>query len=100
MDKEATYNQISEILGELRAVDAVGIAKSMIIEEIRKALAGEKEATVRVAVLIRLINSAEKEINLDNLEPEERKMLSGTLIKSLEGVRWFLFGAAPLDAPK
>lgn len=98
MDKEEIYNQISEVFGELRAVDAVGLAKSMIVEEIRRALAGEEEASVRVAVLIRLINSAEKEIDLDNLEPEERKMLSGIFIKSLEGVRWYLFGAAPRDA--
>lgn len=100
MGKEEAYNQISEVLGELRALDAIGIAKSMIIEEIRRALAGEKEAAVKAAVLIRLINSAEKEINLDNLKPEERKMLSGTLIKSLEGVRWFLFGTVPLDVPR
>ena len=93
MDKEEIYNQISEVFGELRAVDAVGLAKSMIVEEIRRALAGEEEASVRVAVFIRLINSAEKEINLDKLDPEERKLLSGNFIKSLEGVRRCLFGA-------
>ncbi|WP_418453192.1 hypothetical protein [Candidatus Ventrimonas sp.] len=93
MGKEEIYNQIAEILGELRAVDAVGLAKSMIVEEIRRALAGEEEASVRVAVFIRLINSAEKEINLDELDPEERKLLSENFIKSLEGVKWYLFGA-------
>lgn len=93
MGKEEIYNQIAEILGELRAVDAVGLAKSMIVEEIRRALAGEEKASVRVAVFIRLINSAEKEINLDELDPEERKLLSENFIKSLEGVKWYLFGA-------
>lgn len=93
MGKEEIYNQIAEILGELRAVDAVGLAKSMIVEEIRRVLAGEEEASVRVAVFIRLINSAEKEINLDELDPEERKLLSENFIKSLEGVKWYLFGA-------
>ena len=93
MGKEEIYNQIAEILGELRAVDAVGLAKSMIVEEIRRALAGEEEASVRVAGFIRLINSAEKEINLDELDPEERKLLSENFIKSLEGVKWYLFGA-------
>lgn len=93
MGKEEIYNQIAEILGELRTVDAVGLAKSMIVEEIRRALAGEEEASVRVSVFIRLINSAEKEINLDELDPEERKLLSENFIKSLEGVKWYLFGA-------
>ena len=40
-----------------------------------------------------MINSAEKEINLDELDPEERKLLSENFIKSLEGVKWYLFGA-------
>ena len=82
MGKEEIYNQIAEILGELRAVDAVGLAKSMIVEEIRRALAGEEEASVRVAVFIRLINSAEKEINLEIALKVEKMLKKKNALKN------------------
>lgn len=92
MDKEKAYGQIKEAAGELKAMDAIGIAKAMICEKTNELLAGNTRGAFEVAALLRLINSAEKEINLDELDPEERKLLSGNFIKSLAGVKWYLFG--------
>ena len=92
MDKEEAYEQIRDAVGELKALDAIGIGKAMILEKTDKLLAGDKKGAFEVAALLRLVNSAEKELNLDELDPEERKLLSGNFIKSLEGVKWYLFG--------
>lgn len=86
------YEQIKDAVGELKVLDAIGIAKTMLIKSMNRSLKGDVKGVAETAVLLRLINSAMKEIDQDRLEPEERKMLSGNFIKSLEGVRWYLFG--------
>ena len=49
MDKEEAYEQIRDAVGELKALDAIGIAKAMILEKTDKYIEGDKKVAFEVA---------------------------------------------------
>lgn len=100
MDKKKieAYEEIGNAVGEMTALNAIGILKPTIVEWVKEVEMGNYINAYKIAALLRLIQSALREIEIDALSEEERRLLSGNFIKSLEGIRWILFGADGLDS--
>lgn len=89
------YETVAEQYGELRKIDAIGIADSFnkqhAIEFVAKGIADDSgKIALYMAAILRIMGEAAKNIDYDTLTPDERRMLGGNFIKDLEGLKRYL----------
>ncbi|MBS6954891.1 MAG: hypothetical protein KH230_16870 [Enterocloster asparagiformis] len=94
-ERALLYEAVAEQYGELRKIEAIGIADSFnkqhAMELVTKGIEDNSGKTaLYMAALLRIMGEAAKNIDYDTLTSDERRMLGGNFIKDLEGLKRYL----------